>query len=88
MDNLSAEGIVTCLYDLDAFRRGKRFEAACTLAQTFNRCEGNPNKIDPWLTYIKVAAEVTLEDVDTELIGPAIGRAMRQERIVRIAALQ
>lgn len=88
--SISNEEIVGTLYALDAFRQPDRFSELLELTMLLCRGDGkDPDDAGArWQRIVDGLAPVGRGDVDAGLTGPAIGDAIRAERIRRVAALR
>ncbi|MEX2488880.1 MAG: multifunctional CCA tRNA nucleotidyl transferase/2'3'-cyclic phosphodiesterase/2'nucleotidase/phosphatase [Pseudomonadales bacterium] len=81
---MNADAIVDLLEDVDAFRRSDRFKwisNICRLLQTLEDEKLAEKNNTAWVRYQETGLSVRARDIDSDVVGPALGQAIRQKRI-------
>jgi tRNA nucleotidyltransferase (CCA-adding enzyme) len=86
--SLPASVVVDALYEMDVYRRPKRFETLCTILMQVAQSRGDtPQQTDLWNEFSNATAAVSAGAFPS-VSGPALGQAIKRARIVAVESLQ
>lgn len=80
LPEMSPTEIYDLLELLDAFRRAERFTPFNQIAELVT----TDNLAERWQAFIDIASDVTSKSIPDDIVGPAIGQAIRSARIAAI----
>lgn len=78
---LTPEELVELFYDIDAFRKPQTLLWLATVQRAIHDDAKTPTFVNDMFQVVK---EVGISDVPSDLVGKAIGNAIRKERILRL----